>query len=162
MNRPSVELADIIRDAGPEFLTQNRRWLTWLHVKVLVAILRCRTVLLGGHVDACTRCGHQAISYNSCRNRHCSRCQTQVRDRWIEDRRRDLLPTCYAHVVFTIHHALVPLALQNKAEVYGLLLRASADTLLEIARDPKHLGAEIGAITILHTWGQNLLLNPHS
>ena len=105
-----------------------------------MAILRCRTVLLGGHVDACTRCGYQAIRYNSCRNRHCPRCQTQVRDRWIEARRRDLLPTRYAQVVFTIHHALVPLALQNKAEVYGLLLRASADTLLEIARDPKHLG----------------------
>jgi hypothetical protein len=162
MNRPSVELADIIRDAGPEFLTQNRRWLTWLHVKVLVAILRCRTVLLGGHVDACTRCGHQAISYNSCRNRHCSRCQTQVRDRWIEDRRRDLLPTRYAHVVFTIHHALVPLALQNKAEVYGLLLCASADTLLEIARDPKQLGAEIGFFSVLHTWNQQLQAHPHA
>jgi hypothetical protein len=160
MKRPSLEVADVIRDAGSAFVRQSR-WLTWLQVKVLVAILRCRTALLGGHVDACSRCGHQAIGYNSCRNRHCPRCQTQVRDRWIDARRRDLLPTSYAHVVFTIHHALAPLALQNKAVVYGLLMRASADTLLEIARDPKHLGAEIGFFSVLHTWNQQLLHHPH-
>jgi hypothetical protein len=93
MQRPSLEVADVIRDAGPSFVTRNRSWFTWLHLKVLVAILRCRTALLGGHVDACSQCGHQAISYNSCRNRHCPRCQIQVRDRWIEARCRDLLPT---------------------------------------------------------------------
>ena len=92
MPRPSIELADLIRDAGPTFTIRNHPWLTWLHVKVLVAILRCRTALLGGHVDACSRCGYQAISYNSCRNRHCPRCQTHARDRWIEARSRDLLP----------------------------------------------------------------------
>ena len=162
MERPSIEVADIIRAAGPAFIDANRAWLTWLHVKVLVAILRCRTALLGGHLDACSRCGHQAISYNSCRNRHCPRCQTQARDRWIAARTRDLLPTRYAHVVFTIHHALAPLALQNKAAVYSLLLRASAETLLDIARDPKHLGAEIGFFSVLHTWNQQLLQNPHS
>ena len=161
MQRPSFEVADVIREAGPTFTPRNRRWLTWLHVKVLVAILRCRTALLGGHVDACSRCGHQAIGYNSCRNRHCPRCQTRARDRWIQARSRDLLPVSYAHVVFTIHHALTPLALQNKGAVYGLLLRASADTLLEIARDPGHLGADIGFFSVLHTWNQQLLLHPH-
>src|SRR5215813_2964083 len=103
MQRPALELADVIRDAGPSFLAHSRGWFTWLHLKVLVAILRCRTALLGGHVDACSRCGHQAIRYNSCRNRHCPRCQTLVRDRWIQARRRELLPTAYAHVVFTVH-----------------------------------------------------------
>ena len=161
MPRPSIELADLIRDAAPTFTIRNHPWLTWLHVKVLVAILRCRTALLGGHVDACSRCGYQAISYNSCRNRHCPRCQTHARDRWIEARSRDLLPTTYAHVVFTIHHALAPLALQNKAAVYGLLMRASAETLLEIARDPKHLGAEIGFFSVLHSWNQQLQHHPH-
>jgi len=162
MRRPSLELADVIRDAGPAFIAQSCVWFTWLHLKVLVAILRCRTAMLGGHVDACSRCGHQAISYNSCRNRHCPRCQTHVRDRWIEARQRDLLPTAYAHVVFTIHHALAPLALQNKAAVYGLLMRASAETLLDIAADPKHLGAEVGFFSVLHTWNQQLQQNPHS
>jgi hypothetical protein len=161
MPRPSIELADLIRDAAPTFTIRNHPWLTWLHVKVLVAILRCRTALLGGHVDACSRCGYQAISYNSCRNRHCPRCQTHARDQWIEARSRDLLPCPYAHVVFTIHHALAPLALQNKAAVYGLLMRASAETLLEIARDPKHLGAEIGFFSVLHSWNQQLQHHPH-
>jgi hypothetical protein len=161
MNRPPLEVADVIRDAAPLLLAHRPAWFTWLHLKVLVAILRCRTALLGGHLDACSRCGHQAISYNSCRNRHCPRCQTQVRDRWIEARRRDLLPSGYAHVVFTLHHALAPLALQNKAALYGLLIRSSAETLLEIARDPRHLGAEIGFFSILHTWNQQLRHHPH-
>jgi hypothetical protein len=128
MQRPSVELADVIRAAGPAFAARSRSWFTWLHLKVLVAILRCRTGLLGGHVDACSRCGHQAISYNSCRNRHCPRCQTRARDRWVEARVRDLLPTGYAHVVFTLHHALAPLALQNKAAVYDLLMARRSDS----------------------------------
>jgi hypothetical protein len=161
MDRPTLEVADLIRDAGPAFLTHAWQWFTWLHLKVLRAILNCRTATLGGHVDACSRCGHQAISYNSCRNRHCPRCQTQARERWVEARCRDLLPTAYAHVVFTLHHALAPLALQNKAVVYDLLMRASAETLLEIARDPEHLGAEIGFFSVLHTWNQQLQLHPH-
>ncbi len=161
MQRPGIEVADVIRAAWPTFLTRNKPWFTWLHLKVLVAILRCRTWLLGGHVDACSECGHRAISYNSCRNRHCPRCQTRARDRWVEARTRDLLPTGYAHVVFTLHHALAPLALQNKAAVYGLLLRASAETLLEIAADPNHLGAEIGFFSVLHTWNQQLQHHPH-
>jgi len=137
------------------------KWLTWVHVKVLNAILYCRTSGLGGHVDACSRCGYQAISYNSCRNRHCPKCQANARDRWLDARRRDLLPVPYVHVVFTLPHQLAPLALQNKSEIYGLLFCASAETLLEVAGNPKHLGAEIGFFSILHTWNQQLLHHPH-
>jgi hypothetical protein len=126
-----------------------------------VAIVRCRTSALGGHVDACSRCGHRAISYNSCRNRHCPKCQANARDRWLEARRRELLPTRYVHVVFTLPGQLAPLALQNKSEVYGLLFRASAETLLRVARDERHLGAEIGFFSVLHTWNQKLLHHPH-
>jgi Putative transposase/Transposase zinc-binding domain len=161
LRQPSIEVADIIRAAGPAFFERSCKWLTWLHVKVLLAILRCRTPLLGGHVDACSKCGYSAISYNSCRNRHCPKCQTNARDRWIEARSRDLLPTRYVHVVFTLPHALAPLALQNKREIYSLLFRASADTLLTVARDPRHLGAEIGFFSVLHTWNQQLLHHPH-
>ena len=161
MDRPPIEVADIIRQAWPSFLARNRAWFTWLHLKVLRAILGCRTAALGAHVDACTQCGNRAISYNSCRNRHCPRCQTQARDRWIRARTDELLPVPYAHVVFTLHHALAPLALQNKRVIYSLMLRASAETLLEVARDPTHLGAEIGFFSILHTWNQQLQLHPH-
>lgn len=161
MQRPPIEVADIIRAAGQAFIDNAHSWLTWLHMKVLNAILRCRTPGLGGHVDACSDCGHQAISYNSCRNRHCPKCQANTRDRWLEARSRDLLPTRYAHVVFTLPAQLGPLALQNKAEIYSLLFRASAQTLLEVARNPKHLGAEIGFFSVLHTWNQQLLHHPH-
>ena len=161
MPRPPLEVADVIRSAGPAFFERSRGWLTWLHTKVLTAILRCRTPLLGAHVDACSRCGHQAISYNSCRNRHCPKCQANARDRWLEARSRELLPTRYAHVVFTLPQQLAPLALQNKRELYGLLFRASAETLLAVARDPKYLGAEIGFFSVLHTWNQQLLHHPH-
>jgi hypothetical protein len=161
MARPPLEVADIVRAAGPVFIDHSRRWLTWLHVKVLIAILRCRTALLGGHVDACSHCGYQAISYNSCRNRHCPKCQANARDRWIEARSRDLLPTRYVHVVFTLPHPLAPLALQNKREIYSLLFRASSETLIQVAQDPKHLGAEIGFFSVLHTWNQQLLHHPH-
>ena len=161
MNRPPLEVADLIRAAGDAFLERNRHWLGWQHVKVLEAIRRCRTAALGGHLDQCTRCGHRAISYNSCRNRHCPKCQTSARDRWIAARRGELLPTRYVHVVFTLPPQLAPLVLQNKKLLYGLLLRASAETLLEIARDPRHLGAQIGFFSVLHTWSQKLTLHPH-
>jgi len=161
MNRPPLEVADLIRAAGDAFLERNRHWLGWQHVKVLNAIRRCRTAALGGHLDQCTRCGHRAISYNSCRNRHCPKCQTSARDRWIAARRNELLPTRYVHVVFTLPPQLASLVLQNKKLLYGLLLRASAETLLEIARDPRHLGAEIGFFSVLHTWSQKLTLHPH-
>jgi hypothetical protein len=129
---------------------------------VLLAIARCRTAALGGHVDECTRCGHRAtISYNSCRNRHCPKCQTAAREQWIAARRQELLPTRYMHVVFTLPRRLAPLALQNKKVIYDLLLRTSAETLLEVARDPRLLGAELGFFSVLHTWSQQLCIHPH-
>src|SRR3989441_8970851 len=161
MSRPLLELADLVRTAGVAFLWRNRQWIRWTHIKVLLAIARCRTAALGGYVDQCTRCGHRAISYNSCRNRHCPKCQTAARERWIAARRTELLPTRYLHVVFTLPRELAPLALQNKKVVYDLLFRASAETLLEVARDPHHLGAEIGFFSVLHTWSQKLTLHPH-
>src|SRR5216684_84208 len=162
MARPPLEVADLIRAAGDAFIERNRHWLRWKHIKVLLAIQRCRTAALGGHLDECTRCGHRAtLSYNSCRNRHCPKCQIAARERWIAARRRELLPTRYLHVVFTLPSRLAPLALQNKKILYDLLFRTSADTLLEVARDPRHLGAEIGFFSVLHTWSQQLKLHPH-
>jgi hypothetical protein len=155
-------VADLIRSVGAAFIERNRQWLRWKHVKVLLAIARCRTAALGGHLDECTRCGHRAtISYNSCRNRHCPKCQTAARDRWIAARQKELLPTRYVHVVFTLPSQLAHLTLQNKKLIYGLVLRASAETLLEVAQDPRHLGAEIGFFSVLHTWNQKLGLHPH-
>src|SRR5260370_10020953 len=150
MDRPPLEVADLVRAAGNAFIERSRKWITWKHVKVLLAIVRCRTAALGGHLDECTSCGHHAISYNSCRNRHCPKCQSRARDRWLAARRSELLPTRYAHVVFTLPHQLAPLALQNKEVIYGLLFRCSAETLLEIAADPKRLGAEIAFFSVLH------------
>jgi hypothetical protein len=162
MSRPPLEVADLIRSEGAAFLERNRQWIRWKHVKVLLAIARCRTAALGGHLDECTRCGHRAtISYNSCRNRHCPKCQTAARERWIAARRRELLPTRYMHVVFTLPHRLAPLVLQNKKVLYDLLFRTSAETLQEVARDPRHLGAEIGFFSVLHTWSQKLKIHPH-
>jgi hypothetical protein len=162
MSRPPLEVADLIRTAGAAFIERNRQWIRWKHVKVLLAIARCRTAALGGHVDQCTRCGHRAtISYNSCRNRHCPKCQTAARERWIAARQKELLPTRYVHVVFTLPSQLARLALQNKKFIYGLLLQASAETLLEVARDQRHLGAELGFFSVLHSWNQKLSLHPH-
>ncbi len=161
MNRPSFEVADIVRAAGQRFIDKNGSWLTGLHRKVLFAIECCRTAALGGHKDRCARCGYKAISYNSCRNRHCPKCQTNAREKWLTARRRELLEVPYVHVVFTLPHELASLAYYNKKLLYGLLFRASAATLLEVAADPKHLGAEIGFLSVLHTWGQNLLHHPH-
>jgi hypothetical protein len=162
MNRPPLEVADLVRAAGHAFIERSRKWITWQHLKVLRAIARCRTAALGGHLDECTDCGYRpAISYNSCRNRHCPKCQANARHRWLEARRQQLLPTRYVHVVFTLPHELAPLALQNKKLLYHLLLQTSAQTLLEVARDPKHLGAEIGFFSVLHTWNQKLEHHPH-
>ena len=154
-------MADIVRCAGQTFVERSRKWITWQHQKVLLAIARCRTAALGGHRDQCSHCGHSAISYNSCRNRHCPKCQGNARHRWLEARQRELLPTPYVHVVFTLPRELAPLALQNKKVVYDLLFRTSAATLLEVARDPRHLGAEIGFFSVLHTWDQRLQHHPH-
>jgi len=161
MTRPTFEVADILRAQGDGFLDRYPSSFGFQQLKAFRAILRCRTAALGGHHDACPNCGHQAISYNSCRNRHCPKCQTQARERWLAARERELLTTSYFHVVFTVPHELNVLALENPRLFYDLLFTASAQTLLEIARDRKHLGAEIGVISILHTWGQNLLLHPH-
>jgi rubredoxin len=161
MNRPPLEVADLLRTAGAAFIERNRQWIRWKHVKVMLAIVRCRTAALGGHLDECARCGHRAISYNSCRNRHCPKCQTAARERWIAARQRELLPTRYVHVVFTLPHRLSPLVLQNKKVLYDLLFRTSAETLLEVARHPRHLGAEIGFFSVLHSWSQKLSLHPH-
>ena len=129
--------------------------------RVMTAIERCRTAALGGHVEQCDACGHQRISYNSCRNRHCPKCQSLARARWLEDRRSELLPTPYFHVVFTVPDEIAAIAYQNKALVYDILFRAAAETLRTIAADPKHLGAELGFFAVLHTWGQVLLHHPH-
>jgi len=161
MRRPPLEVADLVRAAGDSFIERSRKWITWKHVKVLLAIARCRTAALGGHLDECSRCGHRAISYNSCRNRHCPKCQAGACERWLEKRRRELLPTPYVHVVFTLPRHLAPLVLQNKKFIYDLLFRTSAETLPEVARDPQHLGAEIGFFSVLHTWSQKLELHPH-
>ena len=128
---------------------------------MLDAIVRCRTAALGGHRDQCVRCGHQAISFNSCRNRHCPKCQGNARAKWLAARSAELLPVPYFHVVFTLPHELSALVLQNKRLLYDLLYRTSAATMLELARDPKHLGADIGFLGVLHTWGQNLEHHPH-
>jgi len=152
MNRPPLEVADIVRCAGQSFIERSRKWINGQHEKVLLAITRCRTAALGGHRDQCSDCGHSAISYNSCRNRHCPKCQGNARLRWLQARELELLPTRYVHVVFTLPRELAPLALQNKRLIYNLLFHTSAATLLEIARDPRHLGAEIGFFSVLHTW----------
>lgn len=161
MNRPPLEVADIIRSAGEFFWERSRGWITWQHRKVLDAILRCRTAVLGGHRDRCADCGHVAISYNSCGNRHCPRCQGNARLRWLRAREAELLPTRYVHAVFTLPRELAPVALQNKKVIFNLLFRASAETLVEVARDPRHLGAEIGFFSVLHTWNQRLQFHPH-
>jgi hypothetical protein len=161
MTRPPLEVADIVRAQGNRFIENNRHWIRALHCKVLRAIAHCRTAVLGGHRDQCPRCGHRAISFNSCRNRHCPKCQNGARDKWLAARRHELLAVPYVHVVFTLPHQLSQLMLQNKKVLYDLLFHASAETLLEIAADPKHLGAQIGFLSVLHTWGQNLLHHPH-
>jgi hypothetical protein len=154
-------MADIARYGGQGLLERSRRWINGQHEKVLSAIMRCRTASLGGHRDPCSGCGHTAISYNSCRNRHCPRCQRNARIRWLQQHERELLPTRYVHAVFTLPRELAPLALQNKRLIYGLLFRTSAATLLEVTRDPRHLGAEIGFFSVLHTWDQRLQHHPH-
>jgi predicted Zn-ribbon and HTH transcriptional regulator len=154
-------VADVIRRSGRKFFERYRQSLTWAQVKVLTAILHCRTAALGGHRDRCRRCGYQAISYNSCRNRHCPKCQTNAREKWLQQRQRELLPVGYYHLVFSLPHSLVPLVWQNKKLLFTLLFEAAAGTLLEVAADPKRLGAEIGFLSILHTWGQTLQPHPH-
>src|SRR5215470_16723462 len=160
-SRPPFEVADIIHNAGSRFRHQYGVSLTWPQLKVLDAIARCRTAALGGRRIIKTRCGHEAISYNSCRNRHCPKCQSNARDKWLQKRQQELLSVGYYHLVFSVPHVLVPLMWQNKRRLFSLLFEASAATLLEVAMDPKHLGAETGFLSILHTWGQKLERHPH-
>jgi hypothetical protein len=160
MSRPTVEVADVLRAQGDPFL-ERHPWLSVQQRTVLRALRRCRAAALGGHLDRCDTCGHRAISYNSCRNRHCPKCQAQARARWLAARQRELLNVPYVHVVFTLPHALDSVCHRNAARLYHLLFRASAATLLEVAADPRHLGADIGFLSILHTWGQTLVRHPH-
>ena len=159
MTRHRPEVADVFREHATEYLAAHGA--TAAQRRVLRAIQNCRTAALGGHVEACDRCGHQRIAYNSCRNRHCPKCQGPACARWMQARAAELLPVPYFHLVFTLPRALGPLALQNPRVLYGLLFQAAAQTLLAVAANPKHLGAEIGFLSVLHTWGQNLLHHPH-
>ena len=161
MRATGLEVADIFRQAGPAYRQQHADTLNREQRRVMGAIESCRTAALGGHVEQCDVCGHQRIAYNSCRDRHCPKCQSLTRAQWLEDRQADLLPVEYFHVVFTLPEEIAAIAYQNKAVVYDLLFHATAETLRTIAADPKHLGAESGFIAILHTWGQNLLHHPH-
>jgi hypothetical protein len=161
MNRPGLEVADVIRGHGVDFLDAYGDSLSAEQRRALIDLARCRTAALGGHVEECERCGHRQISYNSCRNRHCPKCQANAAALWVEARAAELLPVPYYHVVFTLPAALAPIALQNPRVVYDLLFRTAAETLLRIAADPDHLGAEIGFLAVLHTWGQSLQHHPH-
>lgn len=154
-------MADIVRCFGPDFREQNHGKLSRAHLRTLGAIETCRTAALGGHVYECADCGARKIVYNSCRNRHCPKCQSLEKERWLEARCAELLPVPYFHVVFTLPEELNPLALSHPRLLYSLLFRCASETLLEIAADPKHLGARIGVLAVLHTWGQKLTLHPH-
>jgi hypothetical protein len=161
MRPAGLEVADIFRRLGPAYRHEHADGLSRGQRRVMSAIERCRTAALGGHVEQCDACGHQRVAFNSCRNRHCPKCQSLTRAQWLEDRQAELLPVEYFHVVFTVPQEIAAIAYQNKAVVYDILFRATAETLRTIAADPRHHGAEIGFMAILHTWGQNLLHHPH-
>ena len=159
--RASLEVADIFRAAGPGYRAARAGHLSLAEIKVMSAIEQCRTAALGGHVEACQDCGYRRIAYNSCRNRHCPKCQGAAARTWLAEREADLLPVGYFHVVFTLPAEVADIAFQNKAPVYDLLFRAASETMLTIAADPKHLGARIGITAVLHTWGSALTHHPH-
>ena len=161
MAREGLEVADVFRHFGPAFRDQHGASLSAARRHAMTAIERCRTVALGGHVERCGDCGHQRVAYNSCRNRNCPKCQGLARAQWLEDRQAELLDVPYFHVVFTVPDQIATIAFQNQTVVYDILFRAASETLRTIAADPKHLGAEIGFLAVLHTWGQNLLHHPH-
>lgn len=152
-----LELADILRRHGPSYRQLHADSLGREPQRVMRAIEQCRTAALGGHVEQCDSCGHQRIAYNSCRNRHCPKCQSLARAQWLDDRQADLLPVPYFHVVFTVPEPIAAIAFQNKRVVYDILLQATADTLRTVDADSRHLGATLGFIAILHTWGQTLV-----
>jgi hypothetical protein len=159
--RASIEVADIFRTVGPAYRASHAGHLSLHQLKVMSAIEHCRTATMGGHVEACEDCGHRRIAYNSCRNRHCPKCQGAAARAWLAEREADLLPVGYFHVVFTLPAEAADIAFQNKAAVYDLLFRAASETLLTIAADPKHLGARIGITAVLHTWGSAMMHHPH-
>jgi hypothetical protein len=161
--RPALEVADIFRDFGPAWRQTNAGHVSLGQLKVMSAIERCRTAALGGHVSRCENenCGYTRIAYNSCRNRHCNKCQAAAAKQWLAERQAELLPVPYFHVVFTLPAAIADLAYQNKAVIYDLLFKASSETVLTIAADPKHLGARIGITAVLHTWGSTMIHHPH-
>jgi hypothetical protein len=159
--REGLEVADVFRHFGQAFRDQHGASLSAARRRAMTAIENCRTAALGGHVERCGDCGHQRVSYNSCRNRNCPKCQGLVRAQWLEDRQAELLDVPYFHVVFTVPDLIATIAFQNQTVVYDILFRAASETLHRIAADPEHLGAEIGFLGVLHTWGQNLLHHPH-
>ncbi len=161
MGRPALEVADIFRTHGPAWRNQQAGHLSLGQLKVMSAIEQCRTAALGGHALHCDACDHEEISYNSCRNRHCPKCQARAAQKWLDARQADLLPVEYYHVVFTLPEPISAIAYTNKATIYRLLFEVAAETLLTIAADPKHLGAQIGATLVLHTWGSALTHHPH-
>jgi hypothetical protein len=159
--RPALEVADIFRDHGPAWRRANAGHVSLGQLKVMSAIEACRTAALGGHVARCEDCAYTAIAYNSCRNRHCPKCQGAAAKQWLAARQAELLPVPYFHVVFTLPAAVADIAYQNKAVIYDLLFKAAAETLIAIAADPKHLGARVGVTAVLHTWGSALTHHPH-
>ena len=161
MPRPALEVADIFRDYGAAWRQANAGHVSLGQLKVMSAIESCRTAALGGHVARCEDCAYTTIAYNSCRNRHCPKCQGAAAKQWLAERQADLLAVPYYHIVFTMPAAIADIAYQNKAVVYDLLFKASAETMLTIAADPKHLGARIGITSVLHTWGSTLTHHPH-
>ena len=163
MSRPVLEVADIFRDHGAAWREANRGHVSLGQLKVMSAIERCRTAALGGHVARCENdaCARTVIAFNSCRNRHCPKCQGSAAREWLAEREAELLPVSYFHVVYTLPAPIADIAYQNKAQVYGILFKASAETTLRIAADPKHLGARIGITSVLHTWGSAMTHHPH-
>jgi hypothetical protein len=159
--REGLEVADVFRRFGPAYRDRHGASLSTARWKAMRAIENCRTALLGGHVERCGDCGHQRVAYNSCRNRNCPKCQGLARAQWLEDRQAELLDVPYFHVVFTVPAEIEVIAFQNQTVVYDILFRAASETLRTIAADPRHLGAEIGFLAVLHTWGQNLMHHPH-
>jgi hypothetical protein len=162
MARPRLEVADIFRAYGAAWRKTNAGHVSLAQLKVMSAIETCRTSALGGHVERCEDCARERVAYNSCRNRHCPKCQGAAARQWLAERAAELLPVPYYHVVFTLPAAIGAVAFHNKAAVYDLLFRTAADTLITLAGDPKHLGAHIGLTAVLHSWGSALAQNPHS
>jgi hypothetical protein len=161
MDRPKWEVADVFRRYGEDYRKNHDASMSQEQRRVMTAIEACRTAALGGHMERCDQCDYERNCFNSCRDRHCPKCQSLARAKWIEDRQAELLDVGYFHVVFTVPQEIAAMGYQNKDLVLGILFRATAETLKTIAADPKHLGAEIGFFAVLHTWGQNLQFHPH-